>query len=176
MFCRNCGKDVVETAEICPSCGAKPLAGKVFCPSCGAPTTAITEMCTKCGTRLMAAPAGGPMVAPRTAPMAAAPMDMSGVSPKSRLIATLLAAFVGELGVHRFYLGKIGTGVVQVVLTAVVAPIFFAIGLAFAPVAILASLIWSGVGIWVFVDFIFIVIGRFKDKNGLLIFNWSTPK
>jgi len=28
------------------------------------------------------------------------------VSPKSRLAATLLAFFVGELGVHRFYLGK----------------------------------------------------------------------
>ena len=32
-------------------------------------------------------------------------------SPKSRLIALLLCVFVGGLGIHRFYVGKIGTGV-----------------------------------------------------------------
>ena len=31
-------------------------------------------------------------------------------SPKSRLVAFLLCFFLGELGIHRFYVGKVGTG------------------------------------------------------------------
>ena len=41
----------------------------------------------------------------------------SNVSKKSRLIALLLGIFLGSLGVHNFYLGKIAKGVVQCVLT-----------------------------------------------------------
>ena len=42
-----------------------------------------------------------------------------GISTKSRLALTLLAFFLGELGVHRFYTGKIGTGIIMLVLTIV---------------------------------------------------------
>ena len=33
------------------------------------------------------------------------------ISAKSRLAATLLCFFLGVLGVHRFYVGKVGTGI-----------------------------------------------------------------
>jgi len=69
------------------------------------------------------------------------------VSPKSRLAATLLAFFVGELGIHRFYLGKIGTGLIQL----------FTLG---------------GFGIWALIDFILIVCGSMRDKDGLLVRDW----
>jgi len=69
------------------------------------------------------------------------------VSPKSRLAATLLAFFVGELGVHRFYLGKNGTGLLML----------FTLG---------------GVGIWALIDFIVIVCGNMRDKDGLLVKDW----
>ena len=68
-------------------------------------------------------------------------------SPKSRLATTLLAFFLGYLGVHRFYLGKIGTGIIML-LTA------------------------GGLGIWALIDFIFAVAGLMKDKEGNLIKNW----
>lgn len=32
-------------------------------------------------------------------------------SEKSRLVALLLCLFVGYLGIHRFYVGKTGTGI-----------------------------------------------------------------
>ena len=35
------------------------------------------------------------------------------MSEKSNLAALLLRLFLGGLGVHRFYVGKIGTGVLQ---------------------------------------------------------------
>lgn len=49
MFCRNCGKELIGSPEICPSCGARPMRGNSFCSNCGAPTTPLTEICPKCG-------------------------------------------------------------------------------------------------------------------------------
>jgi TM2 domain-containing membrane protein YozV len=69
------------------------------------------------------------------------------VSPKSRLAVTLLSFFLGTIGVHRFYLGKIGT-------------------------AILMILTGGGFGVWTLIDFIMAVSGVMKDKNGLPIKNW----
>lgn len=52
MYCRNCGKELTGTPEICINCGAKPMGGTSFCNACGASTTPLTEICTKCGVRL----------------------------------------------------------------------------------------------------------------------------
>ncbi|MBQ3755018.1 MAG: TM2 domain-containing protein, partial [Clostridia bacterium] len=38
-------------------------------------------------------------------------MSDKATSPKSRLVATLLCFFLGGLGIHRFYVGKVGTGI-----------------------------------------------------------------
>ena len=82
-----------------------------------------------------------------TPPESIVDTKIEGVSPKSRLAVTLLAFFLGELGIHRFYLGKIGT-------------------------AILMILTVGGLGIWCLVDFIMAVAGVMKDKEGKLIKNW----
>jgi len=92
MFCRNCGKELTGTPEICLGCGAKPLIGSSFCQACGAETNPLAEICIKCGARLGKA-------------------EAVDISPKSRLATTLLAWFLGEFGAHRFYLGKIGTAI-----------------------------------------------------------------
>ncbi len=73
--------------------------------------------------------------------------DMN-VSPKSRLLALLLCFFLGVLGVHRFYVGKVGTGILY----------FFT-----------ASLFGFG---WIY-DMIMIAIGAFRDSRGLPLVNWE---
>jgi hypothetical protein len=93
MFCRNCGKELTGTPEICLGCGARPLVGSSFCHACGAKTNPLAVICIKCGASLE-----GKVVA-------------GDVSPKSRLATTLLAWFLGQFGAHRFYLGKIGTAI-----------------------------------------------------------------
>jgi hypothetical protein len=95
MFCRNCGKELTGTPEICMSCGARPLIGSSFCHACGAKTNPLAVICIKCGASLEGKIAAG------------------DVSPKSRLATTLLAWFLGHFGAHRFYLGKIGTAILM---------------------------------------------------------------
>lgn len=69
------------------------------------------------------------------------------VSPKSRTIAALLCFFLGVFGVHRFYAGKVGMGI-----------LYFCTG--------------GLCGIGAFVDFILILMGSFRDANGMFIKNW----
>jgi TM2 domain-containing membrane protein YozV len=88
---------------------------------------------------------------------------MEEVSPKSRLATTLLAWFLGTLGVHRFYLGKTGTAIAMLVIGIVG---WATIWLPFGFILIIA------VGIWALIDFIFAVAGIMKDKEGRLIKRW----
>ncbi len=66
------------------------------------------------------------------------------ISEKSKLAAALLCFFLGFLGVHRFYAGKIGTGILWL----------FTFGF------------W---GIGTLVDLIFILCDSFKDCHGAII-------
>lgn len=63
-----------------------------FCSNCGAVIAARAEICPKCGVRVAPPPTGG----------------------KNKLVAALLAIFLGGLGIHKFYLGRIGWGVVYI--------------------------------------------------------------
>jgi len=145
VFCRNCGKELIGTPEICVNCGAKPLAGNNFCHACGAATNPLAEICVKCGARLAKA-------------------EAVEISPKSRLATTLLAVFLGAYGAHRFYLRKIGSAVGMLILGIAGSLTWWVFGLGFIPLII--------VGIWAFVDFIVAVSGNMKDNQGRLIKKW----
>lgn len=65
-------------------------------------------------------------------------------SERSWLVTLLLCIFLGIFGIHRFYAGKVGTGLIQL-FTA------------------------GGLGIWWLVDLILILFGEFRDAQGLRI-------
>lgn len=52
MYCRNCGKNINENAEICVGCGCRPYLGNAFCQNCGSMTNENQELCIKCGVLL----------------------------------------------------------------------------------------------------------------------------
>ena len=57
------------------------------------------------------------------------------------LVALLLSIFLGTLGIDRFYLGKIGTGILKLITA-------------------------GGFGIWWLIDIILIATGTMTDKWG----------
>lgn len=67
-------------------------------------------------------------------------------SEKDWLVTLLLCLFLGSVGGHRFYTGKIGTGILQLITV-------------------------GGCGIWTIIDLITIISGKFKDKDGNEITN-----
>jgi TM2 domain-containing membrane protein YozV len=99
-------------------------------------------------------------VAPAPEPAVPTPTTISS---KSRLAVTLLSFFLGSLGIHRFYLGKVPTAIAQLVLSIVgYATLAFVVG----------GFLLGAVGIWVLIDFIMAVAGVMKDKEGKVIKNW----
>ena len=79
-------------------------------------------------------------------------------SDKNKIVAALLAFFLGGWGIHRFYVGKVGSGVAILLLTI--------IGVLTSGILIGIPML-IGVSIWVVVDFIVILCGYFKDINNL---------
>ena len=66
------------------------------------------------------------------------------MSNKNFVVTLLLCFFFGGLGIHRFYVGKIGTGILMLITL-------------------------GAFGIWSLIDLIVIIIGKFKDKEGRVI-------
>lgn len=112
--------DQYPDGGFCPKCGTRLPVGVFFCPRCGAPISSPYGQ---------QAPAG------------------TGVSPYNRLVTLLLCILVGSLGVHRFYVGKIGTGVLWLCTVGLF-------------------------GIGTLVDLIMICTGNFTDQYGRPVLDW----
>jgi TM2 domain-containing membrane protein YozV len=100
----------------------------MFCRACGSQMHVSAHACPGCG---------------------ASQQGQAATQSQKRILpAAILCFFIGVLGVHRFYVGKVGTGILQL-------------------------LTLGGFGIWAFVDFIMIVIGSFRDSDGNQINLWT---
>ncbi|MBI2546237.1 TM2 domain-containing protein [Candidatus Woesearchaeota archaeon] len=98
---------------------------EMYCSSCGAVIKKDAEICPKCGVRQkhkgndIEKPAGR----------------------RKFLVALLLSIFLGSIGIDRFYMGLIGTGILKL-------------------------LTLGGCGIWYIIDVILIATNSLKDADG----------
>ena len=132
--------------KYCPQCATQNHDNARFCVQCGCPMENAQQAPNQQSAQQSAyqqpqyaqAPGQPPYGAP-TAPQ----------SSKSRLVALLLAFFVGHFGVHHFYVGKTGKGIAYI----------FTLGF---------------LGIGVLIDIIQIALGNFTDSDGLPVLSWDT--
>ncbi len=102
----------------------------IYCKKCGSSVSTEDRYCRTCGNRIAEA------------------KNCYTTEPRgrSKLIAGLLGLLVGGWGIHNFYLGKIGRGILQIILT------FVTFGTA---------------GLWGFIEGILILCDRITtDGNG----------
>jgi len=131
----------------------------VYCPRCGRPMLIApqhafeTVSCPHCGTRLepwrIQAASPGAAAAPYPTP----PIHPAGALPgpvyswRNRWIAGALGILLGTFGVHRFYLGYTGIGVIQLIVCVLT-------------IGVVSS-------IWGFIEGILCFCGAIRDVDGL---------
>ena len=91
----------------------------MFCNNCGKEIADAALSCPACGQ----------------------PTGNKEKSPKKKITTALLCLFLGIISAHRFYVGKPGTAILQIIT-------------------------FGGCGIWLIIDFIVILCGGFKDGEG----------
>ena len=142
MYCKHCGEVMKnDKAVICVSCGTKKGEGYNYCADCGVQIqNTNADVCLNCGVSLKGLK-----------------LNLSSVSGKrnNKVLAGLLALFIGTLGIHRFYLGYKEIGFIQL-------GIFLAALFVFEPVIFIGS-------IWAFYDAIQIFIGKLPTANGEIL-------
>ena len=72
-------------------------------------------------------------------------------SSKSFLVTWILSLLLGTLGIDRFYLGKIGTGILKLITV-------------------------GGLGLWSLIDLIIVLTGNQKDKAGRALEGYDANK
>lgn len=143
----------------CSQCGLENDPGTVRCKSCKAPLPQEQSPYQQ-QYRSSVPPTGQPQYGPTQSPyqqpvqtpygqppiqpVYVAPVQTTVISPNNRWVAFVLCFILGGLGIHRFYVGKIGTGILYL----------FTGGL-------------CGIG-WL-VDLIMIACGSFTDQSGAFL-------
>ena len=124
-YCMHCGQIIDADCVVCPKCGKQVAELKS-----SRPDNIIINNSNNNNNNVAAASVyGGELI-----------------SPKSWLTTFLLCLFLGGIGIHRFYVGKIGTGILMILLCCT--------GVSF---------------VWCLIDFIMIILSKFRDKQGRLI-------
>lgn len=97
-----------------------------YCFSCGTIIDSRAQKCPNCG-----------VFQPDTA------QQSSSVNTRW-LVAFLLCLILGVFGIHRFYLNRVGSGILMLITL-------------------------GGFGIWYLIDLIILIVGGFRDGDGNLV-------
>lgn len=93
-------------------------------------------------------------------------MDQPQASNEKKLTLILLCWLFGVFGIHRFYAGKHVSGTLQLLML-----IFMGV-LALLDIGIISAIILIGLSLWLVIDIMLIIMGKFTDKEGRPIVAW----
>ena len=140
MYCANCGSKIDEQSRFCVYCGTEmyPLGSETSQSYSGQASSSksSTQYSSTIEVKVKKPESGNNY------------SSNYAVSPKSRLVTLVLMLFLGSLGIHYFYAGRIGMGILWLLTGGL-----FGIGL--------------------LIDLILILTGTFKDAYGRPIVNWD---
>ena len=85
---------------------------KKHCFACANILDVRAELCPQCGVRQPFVPAMAPPPMPPHAMVYAGNQQPVPYTSKNKVTAGLFALFLGGLGIHKFYLGQVGSGIV----------------------------------------------------------------
>lgn len=115
-YCSNCRAQIPSTAMFCSNCGTaadNAVSGEIkYCSHCGAQIPRQSRFCSKCGSEANPQPVQQtmpPVIINNNIQTPPAVIVHSGKE-KNKWLAFFLCLFLGFWGIHRFYEGKIGTG------------------------------------------------------------------
>lgn len=132
MKCTNCGAELIEGSTVCFECGAPqqaptttntsdtikqspmtnnayaPEKGKNKCKNCGTDLPDGATVCFECGSPQNVVKSDNGFVP--------AQVPKTGKT-KSKVVAAILAFFLGCYGIDQFYLGFVTTGIIRIVVT-----------------------------------------------------------
>lgn len=142
MFCQKCGAEIANDAKMCSNCGALQGNAK-FCQHCGEAIDADCVVCPRCGKQVqqLKQEQSQPQVvinntntntvnASANANAGGGPMGR----PKNKWVALCLCIFLGMLGAHKFYEGRVGMGILYLFTGGL-----FTIGIIIDVISILAK-------------------------------------
>ncbi len=115
---------------------------RVFCPDCGASMAPEDRFCAACRWDAQYPESRAERGLPSS------PRNLGPPSDKSRMTTLLLCVFGGFLGLHRFYVGRAGSGVLWLVTFGLLS-----------------------VG-WIY-DLVMIATGEFVDDQGKRVLYWE---
>lgn len=143
MYCKECGEKLVnENSVVCVKCGTNKGQGNNYCSECGSQVmNKNAEICLSCGSKLNGSKIN----------ISSLKNDGKAIG-NSKVVAGLLALFLGGIGIHRFYLGYKEIGFIQL-------GIFIVGFLIFSPLLLIS-------GIWALIDVIQIFTGKLKTVSG----------
>ena len=127
MKCSACGFEF-ESGATCPACGAPASSGQPqpMPPPAYAPPPYAQQ------PQYAPPPYGQPQYAPppaytqpTTVVINSQPQEI--MSEKSRTVFAILAFFLGGLGIHEFYIGKVGNGIATIIANFLCSPFLVAI-------------------------------------------------
>lgn len=85
---------------------------------------------------------------------------------KSKTVAAVLAFFLGAYGAHEFYLGDKRKGIIRLAAALGCTILYYIMLVVLPVVGMIFGLGLTALGIWGFVDFIRILMGKVTDAEG----------